>query len=46
MLGAWVTESIANKRIAKDERGSEVVEEEERRAKPPLHAVVKDTETP
>jgi hypothetical protein len=42
MLGEWVTESIAKKNLAKDERGSEIIEEEERRPKPPLHAAVKD----
>lgn len=44
MLGAWVTGSIAKKNQAKEERGSDVVEEEER-VKPPLHTVVKETDT-
>jgi len=40
-MGGWVRESLANKRRAKEERGAESVEEEER-VKPPLHTVVKD----
>jgi len=42
MMGEWVRESLAKKKRAKEERGAETVEEEEERAKPPLHAVVKD----
>ena len=42
LMGEWVRESLAKKKRAKEERGAETVEEEEERAKPPLHAVVKD----
>jgi hypothetical protein len=44
MVGEWVTESIAKRKRVKEERGSDVVEEEER-VKPPLHTVVKETDT-
>jgi len=39
MIGEWVRDTIEQSKQAKDERGSDVVEEEERRAKPPLHSV-------
>jgi mitogen-activated protein kinase kinase len=42
LMGEWVRESLEKKKRAKEERGAETVEEEEERAKPPLHAVVKD----
>jgi hypothetical protein len=45
MIGEWVTATIAKRTRAKEERGSDVVEEEEERVKPPLHAVKKDTDT-
>ena len=44
MLGAWVIDSIAKKNKAKEEHGSDLADEEERRVKPPLHTVVKETD--
>jgi hypothetical protein len=45
MLGAWVIDSIAKKDQAKEERGSDLADEEQR-VKPPLHTVVKETDNP
>jgi len=46
MLGEWVTTTIAKRTRANEEHGSDVVEEEEERVKPPLHTVKTDTDTP
>lgn len=41
IIGEWVIESLAMKQCAKEARGSDTVEDEEERVKPPLHAVEK-----
>jgi hypothetical protein len=41
MMGEWVIESLAMKQRAKEALGSDVLEDEEERVKPPLHTVKK-----